>query len=364
MTASRAMWRVDRPVSPLMAEPAALIARAPGPMVTVQDRGRAGWRRFGVPASGAMDALALAEANALAGNAPDAAALEFRIYGGRFEAAAETLRLAIAGGDFAVEVDGRRVGARRSLLLTRGEIVSIGAAPDASWGYLAVEGGFILAPALGSRSTHVRSGLGGWRGRALRPDDAIPLAAPRASNRAEYLLMPRPATEPGLVRVLPGPQRDHFPEATLDRLCASPWRIGDLADRMGYRLEGPAIAALGGRAEIVSDGVVPGAIQVAGDGQPILLMADSQPTGGYPKLAVALVGDLSRAAQKRPGDTLRFNLVTAETALAARRAWLAAIDTVGARLSPLSIEPSAEALLAANLVGGVIDPLAEGEDAR
>ena len=300
--------------------PGFLRAVAPTPFVTVQDRGRQGWRRFGVSGSGAMDPDQLAIANVLVGNPPQQAALEFAYAGGVWEVGAGFCRIAVAGGRFAVAIDGVALPAFASATLRRGQYLTIGAAPDAVWGYLAVAGGFALPRQLGSLSTHARSGVGGFGGRAVWPGDALPLAAERGTGGGERRIAPPPlAAEPiGLVL---GPQAERFTDAAMETLLASEWRIGRHSDRMAYRLEGPPLAHRGGH-DIVSDGTVPGSIQVPGNGVPLVLMRDCQTTGGYPKIATVVTADLPRLAQLRPDAALRFRALTVEEAqcLAARRA--------------------------------------------
>ena len=292
--------------------PGFLRALAPTPFVTIQDGGRSGWRRFGVSGSGAMDPDQLAIANALVGNPVQEAALEFAFAGGVWEVAAGLCRIAVTGGEFAVTIDGEPLPAFAAATLRRGQQLSIGAAADAVWGYLAVAGGFALADALGSRSTHARSGIGGLDGRALRAGDVLPLVDERASGRIERAIAP-PERDTGPIGIVLGPQDDRFTAVALERLLAAEWRIGWHSDRMAYRLEGPVLQHAAGY-DIVSDGTVPGSIQVPGNGAPLVLMRDCQTTGGYPKIATVITPDLPRLAQLRPGARLRFRAVSVEEA--------------------------------------------------
>jgi 5-oxoprolinase (ATP-hydrolysing) subunit C len=292
--------------------PGFLRAVAPTPFVTVQDRGRQGWRRFGVSGSGAMDPDQLAIANVLVGNPPQQAALEFAFAGGDWEVCAGQCRVAVAGGGFRVAIDGVPMPAFASTTLRRGQYIAIGAAADAVWGYLAVAGGFALPRQLGSLSTHVRSGVGGLDGRTVQAGDEVPLAAERVAGRGERrILPPARSTEPiGLVL---GPQLDRFTTEAVASLLGTEWRIGRHSDRMAYRLEGPPLAHRAGH-DIVSDGTVPGSIQVPGDGTPLVLMRDCQTTGGYPKIATVITADLPRLAQLRAGAALRFRALAVEEA--------------------------------------------------
>jgi biotin-dependent carboxylase-like uncharacterized protein len=291
---------------------AALHATAPGPYVTIQDAGRRGWRRFGVSISGAMDPPALAAANALAGNPPDTAALEFAHAGGTWEIAADSCRIAVTGGTFAVSAGGVTLAPWQSHTLRRGQILSIGGAPDAVWGYLAVAQGFDLPPQLGSCATHLRSGLGGIHGRRIAEADVLPLHAPQAPAGPERRLA-APPRDAGPMRVVLGPQDDFFTPETIDAFLATPWRLSHRGDRMGAWLEGPLIAHAHGY-NLLSDGLVPGCIQVPGSGQPLVLLMDCQTIGGFPKLATIITADLPRFAQIRPGSQVSFAAIDVDAA--------------------------------------------------
>lgn len=297
----------------------ALVAITPGPMVSLQDLGRPGLMADGIPESGAMDGESLMLANRLVGNAPGEPCLEFAMFGGRFrlEAAA---RLAITGGDFQASVDGQVLSIERTVDVPAGAVLDIGSAHDATWGYIAIAGGFDLTPVLGSCSTHLRFGIGPIP-RALAADDRLPLkslfAAPAGPIR--YSAARRAAPQARAIRVVLGPQDDHFTEAALDRLLSCDFRLSAKFDRMACRLDGPSLEHRDG-ADIVSDGVAYGSIQVPGDGQPLVLLADRQTTGGYPKIATVISADLCRLVQRRPGDRIRFIAVdTAEAEDAWRR---------------------------------------------
>ena len=262
------------------------------PMTTVQDAGRTGWMRWGVSGAGAMDLESLSAANALVGNENGEAAVEF---------ARQTYA---------------------SLTLRRGQILRISAAPDAIWGYIAVAGGFELPEALGSRSTLLRAGIGGFHGRALIGGDRLMLRTD-AVDHARTRLLARPERGPALLRVVLGPQDDHFEPESLRAFSNSDWAISNRMDRMGYHLNGPILRHSAKGANIVSDGIVAGSLQVPASGQPIALMMDRQPTGGYPKIATVLTADLGRLAQCRPGEIVRFVPVTVGEAVAARRLFAA-----------------------------------------
>ncbi len=335
---------------------ASLVVHDPGPLATIQDLGRVGWQRFGVVVAGALDMFSMRAANALVGNPPGAAAIEFTILGGRYEVDAPAARLAVTGGDFALAIDGRPIPAWRSFILRAGEVLTIGKATDALRGYLAVAGGIDVPPVLGSRSTHVRSGIGGWQGRALQAADRLPLVEQGLAGGADLELPPvaRPARA-GPVRIVPGPQDRYFGPDAIECLTGSAYLVTTDADRMGYRLSGPGIAHLGDD-NIVSDGIALGSVQVPGSGQPIVMLADRQPTGGYPKIATVITPDIGTIAQAGPGDSIRFAVVDLARAHAVRREWDRTLAALPAALRPAGASNPYDSgrLLALNLVGGVV----------
>jgi len=260
----------------------------PGPLTTVQDLGRPGWAHLGVPPSGAADPSMLAEANALAGNADDAAALEATLVGA-------TLR-ALVPGTVAV------VGTRDhdgSYALDAGDVLETGATVGAR-AYIAVRGGIDVEPTLGSRSTDLLTGLGPpplARGDRLAAGNAP--ANPTSHHRA--------ARGEGPFRLLPGPRDDWFTAAALEQLLSTTWHVTTSANRIGIRLDGPPLERARND-ELLSEGLVTGALQVPPNGLPILLLNDHPTTGGYPVIAVVSTRDLPRAGQLKPGDELRFAL--------------------------------------------------------
>lgn len=302
---------------------AALEVVEPGLAVTVQDRGRFGYRDIGVPVSGALDPVLLAAANALAGNGPDAAGLEVVMSGPALKAASGTVRVALAG-----DMGGRVVRARGQVLgvapwstatLAPGDSIQVGAVTRGV-GYVAVSGGVAVAEELGSRSTYRRAALGGVQGRPVAVGDRLPCGEAQGDPWLERCSPVPLAHEDGPIRVILGPQQEHFTAAAVEAFLSQPFTVSRDMDRMGMRLEGVQLThnALG--AEIVSDGVVPGSIQVPANGQPIILMADCQTSGGYPKVATVIRADLPRLGHARPGTVLRFASVSQVEAAAARHA--------------------------------------------
>ncbi|MCW2239394.1 5-oxoprolinase subunit C family protein [Azospirillum canadense] len=335
----------------------ALVLVQPGLHTTVQDAGRFGAQAFGVPVSGALDPDQLRLANALVGNGAGEAALEILHVGPVLEVAAPSVRVALAAFDGALVLEApepRTVPAWRSVVLRQGERVRVVASRHCACSYLAVEGGFDLAPVLGSRSTYTRGRFGGHQGRALVAGDRLPLRRERASERGDLRLPDPPALGTGPLRVVLGPQDDRFEPDSIAAFFGADYAVGAAADRMGLRLDGPALALRGGH-DIVSDGIAWGAIQVPGDGRPVLLLADRQTTGGYPKIGAVCTADLPRAGRLRPGDRIRFTAVSVEEAQALRRAHEAGLRRLIAGAMPAGDRAiDLEALYSSNLVSGAV----------
>lgn len=339
---------------------ARLLIRAAGPGASLQDPGRRGWLRFGVTPAGPMDAAAFAISNAAAGAPPGAVAIEIGLGGLEITAEGETVGIALAGSDFAARLDDAPLPSAFVAPLAPGQRLVIRAGALGAWCYLAPFAEIDTPLVMGSRATHWRSGLGGLGGRMLAAGDALPLVRRRTPPAAVFALTaPALARRDGPLRLLPGPQDDYFAPEAFEALFGAEWRVGARSDRMAYRLEGPPLAHAKG-ADIVSDGATMGAIQVPGDGAPLVLMADRQPTGGYPKIAHVITADLPALAQLRPGETLRFTPATHEEAVAARREQAERIAR-GVELTPLRREASTEILLGENLIGGVVDATGDME---
>ena len=300
---------------------------APGPLATVQDPGRHGCQRYGVSASGAMDGYALALGNQLVGNEQGAAALEITLGGAEFEFLQDT-GFAVTGGDLGATLGGARLPMWQTTFASAGDIVAFPGPILGLRAYLCVAGGFDSPPVLGSRATHVGSRLGGLEGRALEAGDELPfgeLRSPPPARRAPAQLAPTHGDDITL-RVVRGPQEDAFTADGLRTFYESVYTLTDRSDRMGARLEGPIIEAVGGRYDIVSDAVPRGSVQVPGDGKPIILLADRQTTGGYAKIGVVATADASLLAQAGPGTTVRFTPIDVREAEEAARRQFAALD--------------------------------------
>lgn len=334
---------------------AALSVLAAGPGSTLQDGGRHGYLRYGVTGAGPMDPFAHALANRALGNPACAAAVEVSLGGIEVAADGAPAMVALAGGTFAATLDGQTLPPAVVAMVEPGARLKLRAGPTGSWCYLAVAGGFDLPLVLGSASTHTRTGIGGVAGRGLTTGDRLAIGASSspevATGRIVAQLLERPADE---IRVILGPQDDYFAQDQIAAFLAGPWTVSARGDRMACFLEGPKLRHARGY-NIASDGIAMGAIQVPGEGQPIVLMADRQSTGGYPKIATVIGPDLGRLAQARPGAVLRFRAVSHAEAVAARAAEQAFLS------APIPVEPlirrqfSAEFLLGLNLVDGWVD---------
>ena len=284
-----------------------------GPLTTVQDLGRTGHLRYGIPPSGPVDRESFLLANRLVGNADTAAGLECTYMGPRFQVD-RACAIAVTGAAAPVTVNGEPASRWTTILLRAGDTVRVGAPRAGVLSYIAFSGGLDVPVVLGSRSTYVRGRLGGLEGRALRQGDALNvLDGPLPVVRS---LAPPPSlgTEAEtIVRVVLGPQADRFTDEGIRTFLGSAYEMTQQSDRMGARLRGPRIAHTRGH-DIVSDGIALGSIQVPGDGQPIVLLVDRQSTGGYTKIATVCSFDIGRIGQVKPGQTLRFRAVTVDEA--------------------------------------------------
>lgn len=342
--------------------PARLRVLRAGPGVTVQDGGRHGYLRYGVTPAGPMDWTAFRAANLALGNdrlgdADRAAAVEISIGGLDVICEGGALAVAFAGGAFTWRRDGHLSPYAARLVLRPGDILTAQAGRSGAWAYLAVAGGFDTPLEMGSRATHVRSSMGGIQGRMLREGDILPVAAgPGDAGSEAQIDAPWLGQNAQAFRVVLGPQDDYFAPESLRAFFGETFVLTPSADRMAYRLEGPRVAHSRGY-NIVSDGVALGAIQIAGDGAPLVLMADRQPTGGYPKLGHVIRADIGRLAQMRPGETCRFCVVSVAEARAALLTLEDEIATTAGGLRPLRRELTSQRLLEANLIDGVIDAI-------
>jgi antagonist of KipI len=296
----------------------------PGLFTTVQDLGREGFGPLGVSPSGAADALSLRVGNRLVRNAEGTGGLEMTLVGGAFvfpDGTPEGTIVALAGSDFAATLDGAPVEAWAAFAVRPGQTLRVGATRSGARAYLCVRGGISVKLFLGSASTHILSGLGGFEGRALRKGDVLQIGDSPArfqrrtlSERAKQILAAKK-----VLRVTPGPQHDWFGKGAQKLFETGIYRVTEESNRMGLRLAGTAIPAPAGGAlaranEMISEGVALGAVQVPESGMPIILFVEQQTTGGYPKIANVISADFHSLGQLRPRDEIRFEMVTWETA--------------------------------------------------
>jgi biotin-dependent carboxylase-like uncharacterized protein len=322
-----------------------LLIEAAATGLTVQDEGRTGLLRYGIPVAGAMDRTSLAAANALVGNPPGTCGLEMTLAGFRLRVSGGPVLLAAFGPGVGLSLGDRTIPAGQSGVAEDGTVVSVSRPRDGVYGYLAVSGGFDIPPEMGSNSTHLRTGLGPA---PIKAGDVLPVRESGVPMVA-LALAPLPLHGTGPIRTMAGPQEDWFTPEAMDRLTAELWIIDARSDRMGMFLRGATIEAAAG--SMVSDGTLPGSIQVSPAGSPIVLMRDAQTTGGYPKIATVITADLDRLSQIPPGGTLRFQIVTRAEAVAALRSYRQLI--AGLRPKPAIRIPDTETLLRLNLIDGV-----------
>ncbi|MHC2991133.1 KipI antagonist [Pontibacter sp. HJ8] len=306
--------------------------RKPGLLTTIQDRGRYGYQKDGIIVSGAMDTFALRAANLLAGNARHQAALEITLAGPviRFH---EDHIIALTGADLSPLINGKPVKMWRPVLVKQGSILAFGERKSYCRAYLAVSGGFAIPEVMGSYATYLRAGIGGLEGRALQAGDRIPCTGPTREGLSllkeaatatdtqtfaytrwtpDPQLYPDYKTSP-VIRAIRGPEYERFTETSRAQIWSERFQVSSRSDRMGYRLQGVSVS-LAEQTELISCAVTFGTVQVPPDGQPIVLMADHQTTGGYPRIAQVISADLPVLAQVVPGQTISFEEVTLEEA--------------------------------------------------
>ena len=322
-----------------------------GPHVSIQDAGRPGFMRFGVPASGPMDRASFAAANAALGNPPGHPAIEISMGGLVLECLSGAVTFVVAGGGFIVEQGGRKAGSWTIATLRAGERLAIRPGHWGSWTYLAFAGRIEVQGWLGSLSTHALSGLGGGR---LASGQRLSVAdAELREEREGAIPCPVTARPRQQLHVVPGPQDGLFSAETVAAFLAGPYRLTDAYDRMGVRLQGPGLP-LGAVLDMPSGPIVRGSVQVAGDGVATVLLADHQTTGGYPRIATVIDTDLDAFVQLRPRDAIAFRAVTPDHAVEQARLRAAS----AARYLAAIARPRGtfeQRLMGENLIGGVVD---------
>jgi biotin-dependent carboxylase-like uncharacterized protein len=327
----------------------ALIVHSAGPGVTVQDLGRPGYLAFGLSRGGAADRMALAEGAALLGQDGTFAALEMAGMGGEFTAT-EDMRIALTGAPMRASIDSARIVWNASHLLPKGARLSIGSAEAGTYGYLHLGGGIATSSHLGGRGAHLAAGIGA----PLKPGDRLDVGQDGRSQTG-MKLSPEDRFGGGTVRIVPSLQTNLFPAEERARFEATAFQRDTRGNRMGVRLEQDregfeSAAGL----SVLSEVIVPGDIQITGDGKPFVLLSECQTTGGYPRIGSVLPADLPRVAQARPGEALRFAFVLLEEAVAIQRRYVEFRKSLGKRLSPLIRDPSTiPDLLSYQLISGV-----------
>jgi antagonist of KipI len=292
---------------------------SPGPLTTVQDLGRHGFGRYGVPPSGALDSFSLRVANLLVGNPETEAGIEITLMGLKVRFLTD-LVATLCGGDLQPYLNDKPFDMWRSQIVRKGDTLFLKAPRTGCRAYLAVGGGISLEPVLASKSTNLTSKFGGYQGRALRKGDVLSTASPDqyfANAGKMFGHKGRPSyTGNWELRVLPGPQNQDFPEESKRLFLDSSFTVSTQSDRTGIRLSGPALHRKKDLGDsIISEGIVPGAIQVPGDAQPIILLVETV-TGGYRKIATVISADLPLLGQVKPGDQVRFREVSVQEAMA------------------------------------------------
>jgi antagonist of KipI len=300
----------------------ALEVLAPGPLTTLQDRGRFGYGRYGVPPSGALDTFSLRAANLLVGNQEDEACLEITVFGLRIKALRD-VAIALTGADLRPFLNDTPMGMWSSSILKEGDTLSLRGVNCGCRSYLAIGGGYCLPEVLGSGSTNLSSGFGGLDGRPLKKGDILSARSPHLYLKTRGRSLPHDLipgyTSTWRLRVIFGPQDDQFTEEGRNTLLGNPYQVSHQSDRTGIRLAGPTVERSPEVQEsIISEGVIAGAIQVPGDGQPIILLVEIV-TGGYRKIATVISADLPLLGQIKPGDTVGFQEVSLDEAHEALR---------------------------------------------
>ena len=288
---------------------------SPGVQTTVQDLGRFGYQQFGVPVAGAMDPHSMKLANILLDNDPGEAVLEITVTGPQL-AFDEADYVALTGGDLGATLDGKPMPRYQAVPVQPGQTIRFLGLRNGCRAYLAFAGGLDIPPVMGSRSTYLKAGIGGYQGRRLEAGDVLELRSPKPDlvfperRRVGADFVPQ---KEYLLRVIPGPQDDHFTEGGLKTFFSEVYTVSAEFDRMGIRLDGPVIEHRNG-GDIISDGIAFGAVQVPSAGRPIIMAADRQTTGGYTKIATVISADFRILGQLKGGDKVRFAPVTVEAA--------------------------------------------------
>ncbi|WP_256558247.1 biotin-dependent carboxyltransferase family protein [Halobacillus sp. A1] len=299
-----------------------------GLLTTIQDLGRTGYQKYGVIVSGSMDTYAHRLANLLVGNEEEEALLEATLLGPVIEFKKDTV-ISICGGDLSPDINGKKVGMWKAIFVKSGAVLKFGKPKTGCRAYIAFAGGLDISKVMESRSTYIRAQIGGYKGRPLQSEDVIPLRRSSADhsqsqastedllfNETDWTIasdmIPNYTSRP-VISLIKGPQFEWFKEESQKALYSESFKISSQSDRMGYRLEGASLF-LKAKKELISEAVAFGSIQVPPDGNPIILLADRQTTGGYPKIGQVASVDLPVLCQTKPGEQLSFKEVSLEEA--------------------------------------------------
>ncbi len=285
--------------------------RKPGVLTTIQDSGRYGFQQYGISPSGAVDLFAMRIANLLVGNLPGEAVIEATMAGPELEALQDTW-ISICGGNLSPSINGNKASMWKALPLKKGDVLSFGQPTNGIRAYIAMAGGIAAEEVLGSKSTYIKGGIGGIEGRPLKKGDSIHVretpvkpAFKRSLHVAEIPSYGRDIT----LRIIPGPHTSSFSDKAVETFFFSRYEVTPESDRMGCRLSGPEVAPEDG-ADILSDAVPFGGIQVPADGQPIIMLSDRQTTGGYTRIGTVISVDIPLIAQAAPGSSITFQRIT------------------------------------------------------
>jgi antagonist of KipI len=290
-----------------------------GVLTTIQDSGRFGYQKLGVPCGGAMDDYAMRLANIAVGNDEEEAVIEMTMIGANYKFQ-EPAVICLTGADMNATLHGKKLELGRPYYIKAGSELRLQAAQNGFRTYLAIQGGIQIPPVLQSKSTYVKAQLGGLNGHPLKPGDVLPIKPPTQLPPTDWKLSPQLFSyiNDTTIRVIPGKQYEWFTKEMIQTFTQHPYTITPQSDRMGYRLQGETLSIQKNNS-LITEGTAFGTIQIPPDGQPIILMADRQPTGGYPKIGNVITVDLPKLAQKRPGKQVRFSFVSIEEAQALRK---------------------------------------------
>lgn len=283
----------------------------PGMYTTIQDEGRYNYQKSGMSVAGAMDQFSLRVANILVGNKEDEACIEATLMGPEIKFLGETM-IAITGANLVPKINNMAIDMWCGVKVSDGDVLSFGTLKSGCRIYIAMANGIDVPEVMGSKSTYVKGKVGGFEGRVLKAGDEINIGSLANNNFIGILKLPTKFIpcykEDNIVRVVMGPQDDYFTTEGISTFLNCPYEVTNEADRMGYRLSGTKISHKAG-ADIISDGITMGSIQVPGHGAPIIMMADRQTTGGYTKIATIITSDINIVGQLKPGDRIRFKSI-------------------------------------------------------